>query len=125
MSLNDFILSHRTADVHSLALSLKGFTPEESRYILYQVEGWQRLKDKVPSWAAVDELHYPARLPLEQCSGEEAARYKAGLLSGGDLFVDLTGGLGVAFGQGDVEFCGGEGGYLFQLGRGGAFVEDA
>lgn len=97
MSLNDFILSHRTADVHSLALNLKGFTPEESRYILCQVEGWQRLKDKVPSWAAVDELHYPARLPLEQCSGEEAARYKAGLLSGGDLFVDLTGGLGVDF----------------------------
>lgn len=97
MSLNDFILSHRTSDVHSLALSLKGFTPDEARHILRQVEGWQRLRDKVPSWACIEGLLYPERLPLEQCSGEAAARYKAGLLSGGRLLVDLTGGLGVDF----------------------------
>ena len=87
-----------------LALQLAGHTDIDASYVLRQVEGWQRLRTKVPSWAAIDSLEYPHRLALEQCSGETAARFKAKvvgrLLEGVPhprSMADLTGGLGVDF----------------------------
>lgn len=97
----DFIARHRTERVAALALALSGRSDVDAPFALRQIEGWQRLRTKVPSWAAVEGLHYPPRLSLEQCSGEAAARYKAGLAArlapGGGTFIDLTGGLGVDF----------------------------
>lgn len=97
---NDFILAHRNDNVSELALRLAG--DGNAEYILRQIEGWQRLRHKVPTWADNDRLLYPRRLSLEQCSGEEAARYKANLVKrllpqGVGYMVDLTGGLGVDF----------------------------
>ena len=98
---------YRHIPVDRLALQLAGRTDMDVPHLLRQVEGWQRLRSKVPSWAAVEGLEYPPRLSLEQCSGEEAAAYKVRvavrLLSarsqtGRSLsMVDLTGGLGVDF----------------------------
>ena len=90
----------RKENISRLALRLSGHP--DAAFLLRQVEGWQRLSVKVPSWAAVEELHYPHRLALEQCSGEAAARYKAELVSrlfpdGAEAMADLTGGLGVDF----------------------------
>lgn len=94
-----FIRQHREDDVHRLALQLAG--RQDAPAILRQIEGWQRLRRKVPAWAEADGLLYPARLALEQCSGEEAARYKHGiaqrLLPEGGAMADLTGGFGVDF----------------------------
>jgi len=53
-------------------------------------------ENKIPTWFQSDEIVYPPHLALEQCSSEQTARYKAGLLSGAS-FVDLTGGFGVDF----------------------------
>lgn len=86
-----------------LALQLSSSGEANATFLLQQAEGRMRLRTKVPSWAAIDELHYPHRLALEQCSGEEAARYKATVVSrllSADkrhTLVDLTGGLGVDF----------------------------
>lgn len=96
---------YRNIPVEKLALQLAGRTDIDVTHILRQVEGWQRLRTKVPSWAAIDELEYPRRLSLEQCSGEPAARYKAQVVSRllqqlpdqAHSMVDLTGGLGVDF----------------------------
>ena len=90
----------RKENISRLALRLAGHP--DAAFLLRQVEGWQRLSVKVPSWAAVEELHYPHRLALEQCSGEAAASYKAQLVSrlfpdGAAEMADLTGGLGVDF----------------------------
>ena len=95
----------RNLPIDKLALQLAGRTNIDVAHVLRQVEGWQRLRHKVPSWAAIDNLAYPHRLALEQCSGEEAARYKAGVVQ--KLLhalprhplsmADLTGGLGVDF----------------------------
>ena len=90
----------RKENISRLALRLSGHP--DAAFLLRQVEGWQRLSVKVPSWAAVEELNYPQRLALEQCSGEAAARYKAELVSrlfpnGDEAMADLTGGLGVDF----------------------------
>lgn len=99
--MHPFIAAHREDDPRQLALLLANRHEPDAPYLLRQIEGWQRLRHKVPAWAAVDELEYPPRLSLEQCSGEEAARYKAALAAGlpvaGGSMADLTGGLGVDF----------------------------
>lgn len=95
----------RNIPVEKLALQLAGRPGLDVPRILRQVEGWQRLRTKVPAWAAVDDLEYPRRLSLEQCSGEPAARYKAEVVhrllqtlpERTHRMVDLTGGLGVDF----------------------------
>ena len=96
-----FIEAHRRDDIARLALQLTGCTDIDARLALTQIEGWQRLQAKVPSWATQPDLRYPPRLSLEQCSGEAAARYKVRLVqrlvSHRDGMADLTGGLGVDF----------------------------
>ena len=69
------------------------------RFLLQQIEGRQRTKDKLPSFATIVGWWYPVRLSCEQCSSEATARYKAQLISKSDkqlsTFIDLTGGYGV------------------------------
>ncbi|MDR0864720.1 MAG: class I SAM-dependent methyltransferase [Candidatus Symbiothrix sp.] len=89
-----FIIAHRFDDVQKLALQSQSFAEIDIPAALTQISGRQIIEHKIPSWYPSDEIRYPGRLPLEQCSSEKTARYKASLLSG-DSFVDLTGGLGV------------------------------
>ena len=66
--------------------------------MLQQAEGRERTKDKLPTFAAMDDWWYPVRLSLEQCSSELTARYKAQLVNGkwtNGTCLDLTGGYGV------------------------------
>lgn len=103
--MKEKIKEYRQMPLDKLALMLASRHEEGASYILQQVEGWQRLRHKVPSWAKVEDLEYPPRLALEQCSGEAAALYKAQVVRA--LFahengqtkcmIDLTGGLGVDF----------------------------
>ena len=71
------------------------------RFALQQIEGRQRTRDKLPTFAAIDGWLYPPRLNLEQCSSERTARFKASLLStlNSQLstlnLIDATGGYGV------------------------------
>lgn len=51
------------------------------RFALQQIDGRQRTRDKLPTFAAIDGWLYPPRLNLEQCSSERTARFKASLLS--------------------------------------------
>ena len=91
-----------TTRVEELALQRKRFahlTDEEFRFMLQQVDGRQRTRDKLPTFAAIDDWWYPVRLSCEQCSSEATARYKAQLLSQNIqppfTLTDLTGGYGV------------------------------
>lgn len=81
------------------------------RFCLQQIDGRQRTKDKLPTFASVPGWMYPPRLNLEQCSSERTARFKAGLLVVGHrpsveeepiaqslkpmVLIDATGGYGV------------------------------
>jgi hypothetical protein len=96
--IKQFIKEHLHDDVRQLALRTATISIAETDFpfILNQIAGRQQIKNKIPSWYPLDDLLYPPRLSLEQCSSEATARYKASLLSGvGDSFVDLTGGWGV------------------------------
>jgi len=104
-----FIKEHRFDDVRELAL-LHPSTPQSLPpssvnifWALTQIQGRQLAEKKIPSWYRSDKIVYPPHLAVEQCSSEQTARYKAGLLSG-NTFVDLTGGFGVDFAFISVNF---------------------
>lgn len=102
----DFIREHRNDDVRKLALQIAGRTDIDVPFVLEQIAGWQKAREKLPSWAATDGIVYPPHLSMEQCSGEPAALYKAAVARricgcGPDgragMIADLTGGFGVDF----------------------------
>ena len=118
----DFIKKHLKDDVNKLALSK---FPEgvDKQFVIRQIQARQVLSKKLPSWAENDELIFPKKLSLEQCSSELTAKYKAslstefveerlstkmhektrkefsedscGLVDKERVLVDLTGGMGV------------------------------
>ena len=89
----DFIKKHLKDDVNKLALSK---FPEDidKQFVIRQIQARQVLSKKLPSWAENDELIFPKKLSLEQCSSELTAKYKSSLVKGKTL-IDLTGGMGV------------------------------
>lgn len=99
----NFIKAHRQEDINMLALrygNAKGQLSDKELdlpFALDQIAGWQTARIKLPAWAATEGIIYPPHINMEQCSSEETARYKASLLGGGSLLIDLTGGFGVDF----------------------------
>ena len=88
-----FVLQHRFDDVKKLAFA--PYPPNVNlAFALSQISGRQAVANKIPSWHTNDNIIYPNHLPLEQCSSEAAAKYKASIVNG-NSFVDLTGGFGV------------------------------
>ena len=100
-----FIREHADDDVRKVALQGTKDAEVDLTMALQQIAGRQTARRKLPSWAAVEGIVYPPHLNMEQCSSEQTARYKAGLVGGDGLrvdgggmsFVDLTGGFGVDF----------------------------
>ena len=78
-NVKDFIKKHLKDDVNKLALSK---FPEgiDREFVIRQIHARQVLDKKLPSWAENDELIFPKKLSLEQCSSELTAKYKTTLL---------------------------------------------
>lgn len=122
----DFILTHRHDDVRRLAFLADRFPEVDMPVALRQIDGWQSVGRKIPSWTQVEGLLFPPHLNIEQASGEQTAAYKARLIgrllrgmeqgrTGGSGFsddsgvsapkgngcktslMDLTGGMGIDF----------------------------
>ena len=103
MTNEEYIDLHRLDDVRTLALRS---VPEgiDIKWCLQQIEGWQKAREKLPRWAGTDGLWYPPVLSMEQCSSEQTAEYKRGIVcrllpeaSDRQAFADLTGGYGIDF----------------------------
>lgn len=93
-----FVREHLREEVAALALRLGRFPYLNAARVLRQVAGYQAISKKVPTWAGNPDLVFSDSLPLEQCSSEATACYKASLLPVGvQSIADLTGGLGVDF----------------------------
>ena len=98
-----FIGEHLHDDVQQLALQRNRFpqlSDTDFRFLLQQIEGRQRTKDKLPSFAQNPDWWYPVRLSCEQCSSEATARYKAEIIrpflgQADTTLIDLTAGYGV------------------------------
>ena len=91
-----FILEHRNDDVRQLALRRQNTEGVDMAYALQQIDGWQRAKTKLPTWAATSGIVFPPHISMEQCSSEATATYKQKLAKGAKM-ADLTGGFGVDF----------------------------
>lgn len=99
-----FVRLHAADDVRRLALQAHAAPDVNLPLALNQIRGRQIARQKLPSWAEIEEIAYPPHLSMEQCSSEQTAQYKAQLLarsvstfSKQAHFIDLTGGLGVDF----------------------------
>lgn len=95
-----YVRMHANDDVRQLALRGTKDAEVDLPMALQQLQGWQKARRKLPSWAAIEGVVYPSHLSMEQCSSEQTARYKAAIansLDGKERLVDLTGGFGVDF----------------------------
>ncbi|MBQ9556455.1 MAG: SAM-dependent methyltransferase [Muribaculaceae bacterium] len=97
-----FVREHREEDVKTLALRARRDGDIDLPWALDQIQGWQTARHKLPSWAAIDGIIYPPHLSMEQCSSEQTALYKCGIVdrvpaSSRETLIDLTGGFGVDF----------------------------
>ena len=71
----DFINAHLNDDVNKLALS-KFPDDIDKQFVIRQIQARQLLRKKLPSWSDNEDLLFPRRLSLEQCSSELTAKYK-------------------------------------------------
>lgn len=93
----DYIHKHKNDDIHKLALKSHDYSIN-LQFALQQIEGYQRIKDKVSLWANSEiNIIFPPHLSIEQCSSEKTAAYKFDIIVKGENMLDLTGGLGVDF----------------------------
>lgn len=99
-----YAFEHRDEDPRTFALRAKVPANVNLTEALQQIAGWQTARTKLPEWARHDGIIYPPHLAMEQCSSEQTARYKAGVVARllgekarDGVFYDLTGGFGVDF----------------------------
>lgn len=89
-----FIKEHLNDDPIKLALQGNKYPEVDLPAAINQIVGNKIVSEKIPSWTKIDGLIFPSHLPLEQCSSELTAKYKASLMNG-TSFVDLTAGFGI------------------------------
>lgn len=90
----EFINRQLNSTAADLMLQASKYPNWNMKAIAQQLVGKQIAKNKLPSWFSNDNVLYPVRLSMEQCSSEITARYKANILQNGKG-IDLTGGFGV------------------------------
>lgn len=91
-----FITEHTNDDPLQLMLTAHRYPEVDMQWAVRQIAARQRIRYKLPEFYSHTEIQYPQQLSLEQCSSEQTARHKAGLVTGQTL-VDLTGGFGIDF----------------------------
>ncbi|MCQ2112453.1 MAG: SAM-dependent methyltransferase [Bacteroidaceae bacterium] len=97
-SFEQFIQTHLHDDVNELALHAGKYPDIDVRQAVVQIRGRQIAEKKLPLWYATDGIVYPEHLPLEQCSSQLTAEYKASLIKSlpeKAKIADFTGGFGV------------------------------
>ncbi len=95
--IQKFIEDHLNDDPAALMLKASRFPYWPFKAVVEQIQSRKKAKGKLPSWFETKGLIYPPLLSMEQCSSEQTALYKAGLVGEGRSMVDLTGGFGVDF----------------------------
>lgn len=94
--LKTFVVQHLMDDTDRLLLSAHRFPNIDVREAVEQIHARRQVRNKLPEWYVLDDIIYGGRVPAEQCSSEQTARYKRQLVVGESL-CDLTGGMGVDF----------------------------
>lgn len=91
-----FVAQHQADDINRLLLSANRYPDIDMREAVEQISARCQIKNKLPEWFANSDVVMSGRIPAEQCSSEQTARYKRNLVVG-ETLCDLTGGMGVDF----------------------------
>ena len=94
ISSKEFIEVNKHCSLAELALLLSKKPELDSIFILSQINGIQKAKNKLPEFYNNPNIVYPIKLSMEQCSSEQTAIFKSKIISGNSL-IDLTGGFGI------------------------------
>jgi 16S rRNA G966 N2-methylase RsmD len=92
--IQEFINRQLHSTAADLMLKASKYPKWDMKAIAQQLVGKQIAQKKLPSWFKNENILYPIRLSMEQCSSEETALYKSTIISSGKG-IDLTGGFGV------------------------------
>jgi 16S rRNA G966 N2-methylase RsmD len=100
MNEAEFIEANKQKPVAGLALLLSKKPELDSTFILAQINGIQKAKNKLPEFYNNPNIVYPTKLSMEQCSSERTGIYKSSLFRHSGLdpessIIDLTGGFGI------------------------------
>ena len=100
MNEKAFIEANKNKSVSELALLLSKKPELDSPFILAQINGIQKAKNKLPEFYNNPDIVYPIKLSMEQCSSEQTAIYKSSLFRHSELdpessIIALTGGFGI------------------------------
>lgn len=93
MTEADFIELNKNNSLPEIALQLSK-TALDKDFVLSQINGFQKAKNKLPEFYNTQSIIYPPKLSIEQCSSEKTGIYKSNLIKG-DSLIDLTGGFGI------------------------------
>jgi 16S rRNA G966 N2-methylase RsmD len=93
MNESEFIEQNKNKPLPEIALLLSK-TDLDKEFILSQINGTQKAKNKLPEYYNTQDIIYPSKLSLEQCSSEKTGLYKSKIIKGESL-IDLTGGFGI------------------------------
>lgn len=92
--VQDFIITNEHLDINKLLLGKKSIFGVPTTWIVNQIQGRRKAKEKLPIWYNTRGIVYPPSVNLEQCSSEVTAQWKSKQVNG-NRGVDLTGGFGV------------------------------
>lgn len=94
--MRTFVAQHLNDDLGRLLLSAHRYPGVDVPFAVDQIEARRRLRTKLPEWYALEDIVMGGRVPAEQCSSEQTARFKQSLIPAeARSLCDLTGGMGV------------------------------
>ena len=93
-NLNSFVVQHLHADITQLAFKKELVKGLENRFVLEQLYGKQKAKNKLPFLFEQTTILYPAKVSVEQSTSELVAVWKSNLIKG-ERMIDMTGGFGI------------------------------
>ena len=92
--LQQFIQQNFSKSLAQLAFKKTLVEGYDNRFVLNQLYGKQKAKNKFPFLFNNNQILYPTKVSVEQSSSEKTAIWKANLVNGNTL-LDMTGGFGV------------------------------
>ena len=92
--LHSFLLEHLHADIAQLAFKKELVTGLANRFVLEQLYGKQKAKNKLPFLFEQSTILYPVKVSVEQSTSQLVAQWKSNLVQGKKM-LDMTGGFGI------------------------------
>ncbi len=92
--VQQYIRDNEHVDINQLLLKGVEIAGVTAKNLATQISGRQKAKSKLPEWYRAENIIFPTKISMEQCSSEQTANYKATIIKG-DRMIDLTGGAGV------------------------------